>query len=901
MPSLRFPDTGTRYVLLPSGKPAVNARAYLYADDSLTTPAEVYYDVDGVLGPPVPLDEDGRRWVTLNAYGEQPDYWGPADGTEKLWVVVNGVPSVVHADYNARINTAAAQASYAAGVVGGLGSAASRSVGTTAGTVAAGDDARITGASQKASNLADLTNAATARTNLGLGNVDNTSDASKPISTATQTALNAKAPTASPTFTGTVSGVTKGHVGLGNVDNTADTAKPVSVAQLAAIETFGVRANDTRFGTPGTRAAFINAMDAAEAKGNNSVLYIPAGMTIDVGDGLSMAGRTVQIVGAGAGLSGATPLASVIKASTQTGPVLDYTGYVDPSNFMAKIVPLSGVMIKGSNVADPTKNNAGLRFKSLQSCTIRDIAIMHTGGPCMEFVESPGDAVYLCDFERIVMTTPVNAGANDVPYFYANECNGNRFYGFGFRSLTTTNNVGASGAAIIESNKTTVAIPGSPWAPRYNILDAWWYEYLHPGPGGTLLALAGNTNIIRDFTYFDVKMESGAQGTGTSYVRLQSAAPALNLGGNIVRGIIPGDQNVTTFMDTGIDVRQSGNRIEGVKGYRGKNVTIASGVDYTYVHLGGAESGGTGASGFVINSAATHNVLIDEVNGDEWRNGGWVRQNGISTESGGAPNIQTFTSSGTWTKPAGAATVQITAIGAGGGGGSGRRGADGTACSGGGGGAGGAIVTVTLPASALSATHTVSVGSGGAGGPAVTTDDTNGSAGTAGGNCVVSGLLVAYGGLAGGGGNNSTGQAGSSLAPATANGGFGNTIAGGAAGNAVNGAFGGAGGGGINTSNVAANGGAQGYFTYAQGVGSGSAGVVDGAAAGSGSNVPAGSPLPGGGAGGGAASVTTAAGTGGGGGRYGCGGGGGGASRNGNNSGAGGAGANGIVQIITTF
>ena len=46
-----------------------------------------------------------------------------------------------------------------------------------------------------------------------------------------------KAPLANPTFTGTVSGVTKTHVGLGNVDNTADSAKPVSTAQAAAIAT----------------------------------------------------------------------------------------------------------------------------------------------------------------------------------------------------------------------------------------------------------------------------------------------------------------------------------------------------------------------------------------------------------------------------------------------------------------------------------------------------------------------------------------------------------------------------------------------------------------------------------------------------------------------------------------
>lgn len=50
-----------------------------------------------------------------------------------------------------------------------------------------------------------------------------------------QTALDAKAPLASPTFTGTVSGITKAMVGLSNVDNTADSAKPVSTAQAAAI------------------------------------------------------------------------------------------------------------------------------------------------------------------------------------------------------------------------------------------------------------------------------------------------------------------------------------------------------------------------------------------------------------------------------------------------------------------------------------------------------------------------------------------------------------------------------------------------------------------------------------------------------------------------------------------
>jgi hypothetical protein len=77
---------------------------------------------------------------------------------------------------------------------------------------------------------------------VGLANVDNTSDVNKPVSTAQQTALNLKANLAGPTFTGTVTlpsttnGLSKTNVGLGNVDNTADSAKPVSTAQQTALD-----------------------------------------------------------------------------------------------------------------------------------------------------------------------------------------------------------------------------------------------------------------------------------------------------------------------------------------------------------------------------------------------------------------------------------------------------------------------------------------------------------------------------------------------------------------------------------------------------------------------------------------------------------------------------------------
>lgn len=84
----------------------------------------------------------------------------------------------------------------------------------------------------------DIVSVSTLKTDMALNNVNNTSDANKPISTATQTALDGKVP-----ITRTVNGhalsanitVSKGDVSLGNVDNTADIDKPVSTATQAAL------------------------------------------------------------------------------------------------------------------------------------------------------------------------------------------------------------------------------------------------------------------------------------------------------------------------------------------------------------------------------------------------------------------------------------------------------------------------------------------------------------------------------------------------------------------------------------------------------------------------------------------------------------------------------------------
>jgi hypothetical protein len=104
---------------------------------------------------------------------------------------------------------------------------------------------------------------ALSKTDVGLGSVDNTADTAKPVSTATQTALNGKQPldadlttiagltattdnviqsaggawaSRTPAQLKTTLALTKSDVGLGFVDNTADTAKPVSTAQQTALD-----------------------------------------------------------------------------------------------------------------------------------------------------------------------------------------------------------------------------------------------------------------------------------------------------------------------------------------------------------------------------------------------------------------------------------------------------------------------------------------------------------------------------------------------------------------------------------------------------------------------------------------------------------------------------------------
>lgn len=97
---------------------------------------------------------------------------------------------------------APAVALYGVGVPGGLAKLSSDglSVVDSNGNPIAGGEGGVAGVSSYNGRIGAVTGT---KGDVGLTNADNTSDANKPVSTATQTALNLKANLASPTFTGT--------------------------------------------------------------------------------------------------------------------------------------------------------------------------------------------------------------------------------------------------------------------------------------------------------------------------------------------------------------------------------------------------------------------------------------------------------------------------------------------------------------------------------------------------------------------------------------------------------------------------------------------------------------------------------------------------------------------------
>jgi uncharacterized protein (TIGR02145 family) len=95
-----------------------------------------------------------------------------------------------------------------------------------------------------------------------LNNKVNVSDTSDMLANY-RNGLNSKAPINNPTFTGTVSGIDKNMIGLGNVDNTSDANKPISTATQTALNN-KVNVSDTSSMLSNYRTGLNNKVNVSD-------------------------------------------------------------------------------------------------------------------------------------------------------------------------------------------------------------------------------------------------------------------------------------------------------------------------------------------------------------------------------------------------------------------------------------------------------------------------------------------------------------------------------------------------------------------------------------------------------------------------------------------------------------
>lgn len=350
-------------------------------------------------------------------------------------------------------------------------------------------------------------------------------------------------------------------------------------------QTFDIRTEGaTGDGVAGDLAAVKAAAQKATDAGGGVVFFPepPSGGFWNVEGGFPLANYDCTLLGTG------TPNC-IIKAASQSGPVIDFTDWAGrPPNNIGK-VPFGGFTVKGDGTSNDTKANVGIDFADRgQGLWAHNIAIEDTGGPPVKM-----GGIWGTIFQGLVMGRPVDANVNDVPYLHiTNWVNGCTFLACGFRSITT--DLDGSAVVLIE------------WSSDRSHDTLWsgtWTEFLHVPEGGAIFDVDANSFIFDGLQMFDTVQQDGAT---ESYVyRLRAG------NGNEVRGVIPGRGTATTSIRYGVGIDSSRHRVVGTRGFRDNNVWLKSGVQYNHIELGGQRSGTTNPDAVIDDSGNSDNTWFD--------------------------------------------------------------------------------------------------------------------------------------------------------------------------------------------------------------------------------------------------------------------------------------------------
>jgi hypothetical protein len=239
------------------------------------------------------------------------------------------------------------------------------------------------------------------KTDVGLANVDNTTDANKPVSSATQTALDLKAPLASPTFTGTVTlplgTVTSTMILDGTILNAdINSAAAIALSKLATdplaranhtgsqtastISDFNEAAQDAIGGILGTGLTYNDVSNTITVDSTNIQLRVTGVTDTEIGylDGVTSAIQN-QIDAKLATATASTtyaPLASPALTGTATAVNLTISGDLTVNGTTTNINS-TNLVVEDKNVvlgdvatpSDTTADGGGITLKGLTDKT----------------------------------------------------------------------------------------------------------------------------------------------------------------------------------------------------------------------------------------------------------------------------------------------------------------------------------------------------------------------------------------------------------------------------------------------------------------------------------------------------------------------------------------------------